>query len=128
MKFKCSILLILAAGVLLLSGCGKVSPPAPKPEDTYRPPSALMAQGDGLDLYYTTGSDGSGTTISVPTPAEAVIIKVVMNGNFGVNEITLNADMDLRQQQTILKDLLNEAREKIQRQLAQKMVNTRISL
>ncbi len=48
--------------------------------------------------------------------------KVTMNGNFGVEEIMLNAELSIQDQQHALKDALNEARESIQKTLAQKMM------
>ncbi|OGZ70731.1 MAG: hypothetical protein A3F47_00415 [Candidatus Staskawiczbacteria bacterium RIFCSPHIGHO2_12_FULL_38_11] len=49
---------------------------------------------------------------------------VTINGNFGVEEIKLNSDLSLQDQQDVLKDVLNEAREEIQKKLAQKMMSS----
>jgi len=48
-------------------------------------------------------------------------VVVTINGNFEVEEIKLSANLGLDEQQNILKQCLNEAREKIQKTLAQKM-------
>ena len=45
-------------------------------------------------------------------------VKVVMNGNFGVEEIILNSDLGIEDQQSALKEAINEAREEIQKILA----------
>jgi len=49
-------------------------------------------------------------------------VKVSMNGHFEVQNITLNASLSIEDQQRALKDALNEAREKIQKALASKMM------
>lgn len=49
-------------------------------------------------------------------------VSVTMNGNFGVDEIKLNAELGIKDQQSALKEALNEARESIQRTLATKMM------
>ncbi len=51
-------------------------------------------------------------------------IKVVMNGNFEVKEITLNPELSQQDQQNALVDALNEARETIQKSLAKKMMGS----
>lgn len=55
-------------------------------------------------------------------------VKVIMNGNFGVEEIMLNPELSLQDQQSALKEALNEAREEIQKTLAKKMMGMNISL
>jgi len=47
---------------------------------------------------------------------------VVMNGNFEVEEIKLNPELDLQNQQEVLKNCLNEAREEIQKKMAKIMM------
>jgi len=54
-------------------------------------------------------------------------LKVTINGNFEVQEIILNSNLDVLEQQNILKSLLNEARESIQKTLAGKMMSSGIS-
>jgi len=53
-------------------------------------------------------------------------VVVTINGNFEVEEIKLSANVGLDEQQNILKQCLNEAREKIQKTLAQKMMSSGI--
>ncbi|MDO8530526.1 MAG: YbaB/EbfC family nucleoid-associated protein [bacterium] len=47
---------------------------------------------------------------------------VTMNGSFEVEEIKLNSALGIEDQQNALKQALNEARESIQKTLAQKMM------
>lgn len=54
-------------------------------------------------------------------------VSVAMNGNFEVEEIKLNSELSLPDQQEILKQCLNEARESIQKNLAKIMMNSGIS-
>ncbi len=54
-------------------------------------------------------------------------VKVVMNGNFGVEEIVLNPELSIGDQQSALKDAINEAREEIQKTLAKKMMSSGIN-
>jgi len=54
-------------------------------------------------------------------------VSVTMNGNFEVEEIKLSAELSLEVQQKILKQCLNEAREKIQKTLAGKMMVSGLS-
>lgn len=49
-------------------------------------------------------------------------VSVTLNGNFEVEDIKLNAELSIEDQQNTLKDALNEARESIQKKLAQKMM------
>lgn len=49
-------------------------------------------------------------------------VSVTMNGNFEVEEIKLNPELSVDDQQNALKEALNEARESIQKKLAQKMM------
>lgn len=53
-------------------------------------------------------------------------ISVTMNGNFEVEEIRLNSELKIEDQQKTLKEVLNEVREKIQKNLAQKMLSSGI--
>ncbi len=54
-------------------------------------------------------------------------VLVTMNGNFEVEEIKLNPELSLQDQQDALKEALNEARENIQKKLAQSLMNSGIS-
>jgi len=49
-------------------------------------------------------------------------VVVTVNGNFGVDAIKFNPELSIEDQQNALKDALNEARETIQKTLAQKMM------
>ena len=49
-------------------------------------------------------------------------VLVTMNGNFEVEEIKLNSELSLQDQQEVLKQCLNEAREEIQKKLAKMMM------
>ena len=49
-------------------------------------------------------------------------VAVTMNGNFGVDEIKLNPELGIEDQQSALKEAINEAREEIQKTLAKKMM------
>ena len=49
-------------------------------------------------------------------------VSVTMNGSFEVLELKLNPELSIEDQQRALKDALNEARESIQKNLAQKMM------
>jgi len=53
-------------------------------------------------------------------------VSVTMNGNFEVEEIKLNPALGLEDQQSALKQALNEVRESIQKTLAQKMMSSGI--
>jgi len=53
-------------------------------------------------------------------------ISVEMNGNFEVENIIINPDLDKNRQEEILKKCLNEARENIQKRLAKMMMNSGI--
>ena len=53
-------------------------------------------------------------------------VSVIMNGNFEVEEIKLNPELSIEDQQNALKEALNEARESIQKTLAQKMMSSGI--
>jgi len=53
-------------------------------------------------------------------------VLATINGNFEVTEIKLSPELDTEKQQEILKHCLNEAREKIQKTLAQKMMSAGI--
>ena len=53
-------------------------------------------------------------------------VTIIMNGNFEVEEIKLNPELSIEDQQNALKSALNEARENIQKTLAQKMMNSGI--
>ena len=54
-------------------------------------------------------------------------VSATINGNFEVEEIKLNSELSLEDQQEILKNCLNEAREEIQKKLAKIMVGSGIS-
>lgn len=55
-------------------------------------------------------------------------VVVTMNGSFEVEEIKLNPELSLEDQQNAVKEALNEARENIQKTLAQKMMASGIGL
>ena len=50
-------------------------------------------------------------------------VKVVINGNLEVEEIKLNPELSIDEQQSILKDCINEAKENMQKKLAQSLMN-----
>lgn len=52
---------------------------------------------------------------------------ITMNGNFEVEEIKLNPELNLEDQQNALKEALNEARENIQKTLAKTLMNSGFS-
>ena len=52
---------------------------------------------------------------------------VTMNGNFEAEEIKLNAELSIDNQQNALKEALNEARENIQKKLAQSLMSSGIN-
>jgi len=47
-------------------------------------------------------------------------VKIVMNGNFMVEEIHLSQDLQKEEQEKVLQDLLNDATKKIQMSVVQK--------
>ena len=49
-------------------------------------------------------------------------VSVTMNGSFEVEEIKLNSELSLEEQQNVLKQCLNEAREDIQKRMAKIMM------
>ena len=53
-------------------------------------------------------------------------VSVEMNGNFEVENIKINPELGIEKQQEILKKCLNEAREDIQKKLANVMMNSGI--
>ena len=53
-------------------------------------------------------------------------ISAAINGNFEVEEIKLNPELNLEDQQETLKKCLNEAREEIQKKLAKMMMGSGI--
>jgi len=53
-------------------------------------------------------------------------VAITLNGNFEVEDIKLNTELGKEDQQETLKQCLNEAREKIQKTLAQKMMSSGI--
>ncbi|MSU60379.1 MAG: YbaB/EbfC family DNA-binding protein [Candidatus Staskawiczbacteria bacterium] len=55
-------------------------------------------------------------------------VTVSINGSFEVEEIKLNPELGIEDQQSALKEALNEARESIQKTLAQKMMSSGIGL
>jgi DNA-binding protein YbaB len=54
-------------------------------------------------------------------------VSVTINGNFEVEEIRLNPELNLEDQQNALKEALNEARENIQKTLAKTLMNSGLS-
>ena len=55
-------------------------------------------------------------------------VKVTMNGNFGVEEVILNPELSIEEQQSTVKEALNEARESIQKKLAQSLMSSGMNL
>jgi DNA-binding protein YbaB len=55
-------------------------------------------------------------------------VVVEMNGNFEVENIKLNQELSTEEQQETLKQCLNEAREGIQKKMAQIMMSSGIGL
>jgi DNA-binding protein YbaB len=53
-------------------------------------------------------------------------VLVTLNGNFEVEEIKLSPELSTEDQQNVLKQCLNEARESIQKTLAKKMMGAGI--
>lgn len=53
-------------------------------------------------------------------------IKVVLNGNFDVEEIKLNRELPIEEQENILKDCLKEAKENIQKRVAKAIMGSGI--
>ena len=51
-------------------------------------------------------------------------VLITMNGNFEVEDIKLNSELNLEEQQDALKEALNEARENIQRTLAKSLMSS----
>jgi DNA-binding protein YbaB len=49
-------------------------------------------------------------------------VAVTMNGNFEIEDIKLNSELNLEEQQNALKQCLNEAKEEIQKKLAKMMM------
>jgi len=54
-------------------------------------------------------------------------VSATVNGSFEVEEIKLNPELSLEDQQNVLKQCLNEARESIQKTLAKMMMSSGIS-
>ena len=54
-------------------------------------------------------------------------VVVTMNGNFEVEDIKLNSELSLEDQQEVLKQCLNEARESIQKTLAKTLMSSGLS-
>jgi len=54
--------------------------------------------------------------------AEKKGVTVIMNGTMEVERITLNPTLDIAEQEQVLKHCINEAKEKIQKKLAKKMM------
>ena len=50
-------------------------------------------------------------------------IVVTMNGNFEVEEVRLNSELNIQDQQQALKEVLNEARENMQKTLAKNLAS-----
>lgn len=59
--------------------------------------------------------------------AERNGIKVVMNGNFEVEEIKLNSGLNTEEQERILKEVLKEAKENIQRIITKNLMDSGIA-
>jgi DNA-binding protein YbaB len=55
-------------------------------------------------------------------------VKVVMNGNFEVEEISLNAELGKEVQERVLVSCLNEAKDNIQKTLAKNLMSSGFSL
>lgn len=55
-------------------------------------------------------------------------IKVVMNGNFEVQEIVLNTNLSKEEQERNLVSCLNEAKDNIQKSLAKNLMSSGFSL
>lgn len=55
-------------------------------------------------------------------------VKVVMNGNFEVQEISLNQELAKEEQEKVLIQCLNEAKDSIQKNLAKNLMNSGFSL
>ena len=55
-------------------------------------------------------------------------VSVKINGNFEIEDIKLNPELSAEEQQDILKQCLNEAREGIQKKMAQVMASSGIGL
>lgn len=53
-------------------------------------------------------------------------VSITMNGNFEVEDIKLNESLGIDEQQKVLKNCLNEARESIQKKLAETMMSSGI--
>ena len=54
-------------------------------------------------------------------------ISIEMNGNFEVESIKLNPELDVEKQQDVLKKCLNEAKEDIQKKMAKSFMSSGIS-
>jgi DNA-binding protein YbaB len=54
-------------------------------------------------------------------------VSVEMNGNFEIENVKLNPELSTEKQQEVLKRCLNEARESIQKKMAQVMMSSGIS-
>ncbi len=55
-------------------------------------------------------------------------VKIVLNGNFQVEEVILNPDLDLERQTQVIKECLNDAIHNAQIGLAQKMQHLNLGL
>lgn len=51
-------------------------------------------------------------------------VLVTINGNFEIEEIKLNPELNIDEQQNVLKQCLNEAREDIQKKLAKSLAGS----
>jgi DNA-binding protein YbaB len=49
---------------------------------------------------------------------------VTLNGNLEIEEIKLNSELSIDEQQIVLKDCLNEAKESMQKKLAQSLMGS----
>jgi DNA-binding protein YbaB len=51
-------------------------------------------------------------------------VTVTLNGNFEVEDVILNPELNIEEQQMVVKDVLNEAKANVQKALAQKMMSS----
>ncbi len=49
-------------------------------------------------------------------------VKVIVNGKMEIEEIKLNPNLEIEEQEKIVKDCINEAMQQIQKEAAQKMM------
>ena len=51
-------------------------------------------------------------------------VSVIINGNLEVEEIKLNSELDLKEQENVLKQCINEAKDNMQKKLAKVMMGS----